>query len=322
MNILITSASRKVSLVNSFKEAILKEGYKGKVYAADISPLSPALYSADECLLLPASASPGFIKKVIELCLQKDIKLLIPTRDEELPLFAYHKDTFTKAGVTVMVGSSETVNLCQNKAEFIDFCKKNGFLVPKVYSAYDINGDVPFPLFIKPCVGKGGRFTRVVNNKLEIEAALMAMPDAIIQEYLDLPEYTIDVFCNFKGDVISVVPRERINVFGGESFTGCPVNNPVLIEEAVRIAKTLKLIGHNTIQCFWDGYLVKFIEVNPRFGGGAILSIKAGLNSPGFLIRLIAQEEVLPCIGEFTNNLYMLRYVEDVFVEKEALIAC
>ena len=46
MNVLVTSASRKVGLVRAFKRATAAVG-DGRVVAVDISPLAAALYEAD-----------------------------------------------------------------------------------------------------------------------------------------------------------------------------------------------------------------------------------------------------------------------------------
>jgi carbamoyl-phosphate synthase large subunit len=91
------------------------------------------------------------------------------------------------------------------------------------------------------------------------------------------------------------------------------------MDESARLARALGLIGHNTIQCFSGEGGVRFIEVNPRFGGAAALSIEAGADTPRWLIKLVKGEPLAPRIGDFTDALMMLRYTEDVFVEEAAL---
>ncbi len=313
-NILITSASRKASLVRAFQQALSEEG-GGKVIAVDASPLSPALYLADEHYLVPPSHEPEFLPVMLRLCEQLNIKLLIPTRDEELPFFAEHKQRFAQIGCLVMVPDPSTVRICQNKRLFIEFCHKRGFATPKSYDAESLPVDIEFPLFIKPQRGKGGRHALRVDSKEELELALKRVPDPVIQEFIEAPEYTIDLFADFSGKVISVVPRERIRIVGGESFIGKTSKNPALIQEAVRLATELKLIGHNTIQCFLDNNKVKFIEVNPRFGGAAHLGFAAGAPTPLFLVKLLKGEKLEPRIGEFKDNYIMLRYTEDLFLD-------
>jgi carbamoyl-phosphate synthase large subunit len=143
------------------------------------------------------------------------------------------------------------------------------------------------------------------------------MNDPILQRFITDPEYTIDLFTDFSANIISVVPRKRIHVFGGESFIGVTRKNAFLINECIRLGNALRLIGHTTIQCFFDEKTIKLIEVNPRYGGGASLGFAAGAFTPRYLIRLVLGKEVLPVIGEFKDNFMMLRYTEDIFVDAE-----
>ncbi len=311
MNVLITSASRKVSLVRTFQFALKTEG-GGKVFAVDASHLSPALYIADDHYLIPRSDEPEFLDVIMKLCRSLKVDLLIPTRDEELPVFARSKERFAEIGTRVMVAEEEAVEICQDKKQFIQFCQKNGFATPQSYDKRNLN-ESKFPVFIKPRCGKGGKQTSRVNSSKELDIVLKNMPDAIIQEYVQAPEYTIDLFADFSGRVISVVPRERIYVVSGESFISKTSKNPLLIEESIRIANGLRLVGHNTIQCFLDNGNVKFIEINPRFGGAANLGFAAGAMTPLFLIKLLKGEALRPRIGDFKDNYVMMRYTEDLF---------
>ncbi|WP_420265086.1 ATP-grasp domain-containing protein [Candidatus Magnetominusculus dajiuhuensis] len=317
MNILITSASKKVTLVKCFKNAIEKEG-GGKVYAADINPLSAALYMADGHFLVPPDNDPEFIAALIDICKAHKIRLIVPTRDEELPVFAASREMFSSIGTAIMVAPPETIAICQDKRMFVDYCLLRGVGTPR---RYNISSDgmvldsISYPAFLKPRFGKGGSGTARVDNEDSLRYLLRSEPEAIVQEYVQAPEYAIDVFVDFAGQVISAVPRERVWVFGGESFIGKTVNDPALILGAVRLSGMLGLVGHNTIQCFLDGGEVKFIEINPRYGGGASLGIAAGADTPRFLIKLLKGEKLNPVIGEFKDSLYMLRYTDEMYMD-------
>ncbi len=318
MNILITSASRKVGLVKTFKKA-LKENGGGKVFAGDINPQSPSLYFADEYIILPRSDKDSFIDELIEICKNHEINLLIPTRDEELSLFSKNIDKFSNVGIKVMVSPWESINICQNKDSFIEFCKSNGFDIPKTYDDTDDHSKLDYPLFIKPKIGKGGLDTFKVDSFDELKSILIVLEDVLVQEFVDWNEYTIDLFADFDGKIISAVPRERINVLGGESLVTKTFKNKILIDESIKLAESLNLIGHNTIQCFFNGENVKFIEINPRFGGAAILSFAAGANSPENLIKLLNGETLEPKIYDFKDNYFALRFINEVFIEEKDL---
>ena len=316
-NILITSASRKVTLVKNFKKAL---NGMGKVIAMDISPEAPALYFADEYVIGLRSDNSKFMDSIVDLCKQKDIKLIIPTRDEELLLFSKNQAIFDEIGVKLMVSGVETIETCQDKIKFIDFCEKNGFNVPKTFNSIDEIKREDYPLFLKPVVGKGGADTHKVESREDLEVILKSGDEEfIIQECILADEYTIDLFADFDSNVISAVPRQRVNVWGGESLVTKTVKNEQLIGEAVRLASALGLKGHNTIQCFFDGETISFIEVNPRFGGAASISFKAGANSAEFLLKLLNGDRLEPQIGEFEDKLIALRYVEDYFINEDCL---
>jgi carbamoyl-phosphate synthase large subunit len=316
MNVLITSASRKVGLIKAFQRALAEED-GGQVIAIDANPRSAALYFADKGYIVPSGLDQDFLTAVQNICQEHDIRLLIPTRDEELPFFAALRESFEHVGVTIMVPEQGVVRICQDKHLFINFCLEHGFLVPKTY---EIPRGIPkFPVFVKERFGKGSKWVFRVETASELDNLLLRLKDPIIQEYIEAPEYTVDLFADFSGLVLSVVPRERLSVFGGESFIGRTCKNWDIIQEAIQLAQALGLVGHNTIQCFWHEGRVKFIEVNPRYGGGAHLGFAAGAFTPRMLVRLILGKEVKPCIGEFEDRYYMLRYTEDLFLREQEL---
>jgi len=317
-NVLVTSASRKVSLIKSFKKAIELEG-GGKIIAVDINPLSAALYHADLAFLVPKSSDDNFIPKILELCKKEGINLVVPTRDEELRIFAGNKDKFEDIGTKVMVSDPKVIDVCNDKLEFIRFCKKNDLLVPKTFHINQINeNNLNFPLFVRNRFGKGSKNAFKIRNKKELEFFTSQLDEPILQEYCKDREYTIDLFSDFDGNVISVVPRERIYVLGGESFISKTYKNRKLMKDNIQLAEELNLIGHNTIQCFFDGdKKTKFIEVNPRYGGGANLGFEAGANTPLFLIQLIKGKKIKNKIGKFQDSFIMLRYTEDVFLDEK-----
>jgi carbamoyl-phosphate synthase large subunit len=319
VNVLITSASRKVSLVRAFQSALARHG-GGDVIAVDTNPCSPALYVADRHFLVGPSVEPRFIEQLMELCRQEQVRLVIPTRDEELVLFAKVRERMEQAGVHVMVPATETVRLCRDKRAFVEFCREHQFATPRTYQA-DEWRNAAFPLFIKLRFGKGGKEARLVRNESQL-AENVADPDEwIIQEYIDEPEYTVDLFADFDGRVISVVPRLRQLVVAGESYVSRTCMEPGLMRESTRLARELHLLGHNTIQCFWKDGKAKFIEVNPRFGGGAALSIAAGVDTPAMMLRLIDGEKLPESNGGFEPGLVMLRFTDDIFLNAGTLSA-
>jgi len=315
VNILITSVSRKVWLVKAFKDALKQEGIDGKVVSVDINLLSAGLYISDKHYLVPSSSDQNFIPAVLEICKKEDIKLLIPTRDGELLLFAKNKEKFEKQGIYVMVSNPEVIEICNDKYRFYQFLTKNNIPTPKTYLPNQLDfSSIHYPLVVKSRYGSGSKALFKVENAEELQFFVNYVPNPVIQEFANGNEYTVDLFSDFNGNVLTVVPRERIETFCGESYKGKTVKDTQIIEYAKNLAEKLETIGHITIQCIKNDNGIKFIEVNPRFGGGAILGIKSGANTPLLLIKLILGKRIEPQIGEFKDNFIMLRYTKDLFI--------
>lgn len=164
---------------------------------------------------------------------------------------------------------TEPYRTCVDKLKFYYWCKENGFKTPEVY-------------FVKPRVSAAGKQTEV-----------------LWQELVSGEEYSVDVFCDFQGRVISVVPRKRVRIINGESSVSTTVKNGALLDAAIAISSKLNLIGHNVLQCFLYGTEIIWTDVNCRFGGASIIAIKAGCKSPEWLLKLINGEHVEPCIGDY-----------------------
>jgi carbamoyl-phosphate synthase large subunit len=312
MNVLITSVARKVWLVEAFRRATLPLG--GRVLAADADPLAVGLRLADGTVDLPRQDDPGFEAALLTACASQDIRLIVPTRDGELAWFAARRERLAAAGVIVMVAAPEVIVLCQDKRAFSEHCVAAGFAVAEIAPTRDA---AHLPVFARPRSGAGGRGAGRIDTAAAL-ARLDPWDDWVVQPVVDAPEYTIDLFANFGGEVISVVPRRRLRVVAGESVVGVTVEAPRLVERAVGLARSLRLVGHNTLQVFWDGGEPFWIEVNPRYGGGAALGFAAGADTPAMLVKLAARESVAPRIGAYERGLYMYRYSVDHFTRDAA----
>jgi len=309
MNILITSASRKVSLVQAFKNALLKEG-GGNVITADINEYSPASQFSDANYVICPDEHPDYIPLLLKICERENIGLLVPSRDGEMKILSENKRQFDKIGVLVVVPNSETVLVCSDKLSFAIFCLENKIpvLKPDIFLR-------KFPLFVNNRFGQASKDAHKVNNMKELNAYLSLIEYPIITDFIDEKEYTIDLCADFNSNVISVVPRERIRTFAGESFVGKTVRNLIITNNAIKLAKKLRLVGHNTIQCFFNDKTrkVKFIEINLRYGGGATLGIAAGADTPRYLIQMAKGQKVKSRINKYKKGVTMYRYTTDFF---------
>jgi carbamoyl-phosphate synthase large subunit len=320
INVLITSVSKKVWLVKLFKAALKSLGLKGRVVSVDINPLSAGFFVSDKYYLVSSTTNEAFIPEILGICRREHIRLLVPTRDGELSLFAENKCLFESEGVTILISDKNVIETCRDKYLFWQFLKKNGFESPQTYVPHQVDYSLlEYPLIVKPRSGSGGKGAYKVKNKEELRFFEKHVPNAIIQEFVKGNEYTVDVLSDFEGNVLTVVPRERIEVISGESFKGRTIKHEELMRCTKKLVEKLGTRGHVTVQCIMDGERIAFIEINPRFGGGVALSVAAGANSPALILRLLRGEKVKPMIGQFKEGMVMLRFTDDFFLDEKGL---
>ncbi len=93
------------------------------------------------------------------------------------------------------------------------------------------------------------------------------------------------------------------------------------MEASRRLVETLgtSLRGVVTLQCIVTAQReIRFIEINPRFGGGAPLSIAAGADFPLWLLQELRGQAPQITFDGFRHGLCMLRYDWSVFVPLDA----
>ena len=322
VNVLITSAGRRGALVNCFKETI--KGMKevgGKVVSVDVNSLAAALYISDNYYIVPRIFASNYIETLLDICKKEDIKLIIPTIDTELLILSKNKKKFEENGIIVSISDPKVVEICSNKLETFQFFKENNIPTVETFSSCQVDKmqNLNYPLFIKPCKGSASINTYKINNRKELDFFIDYIENPVIQEYAEGQEFTMDVLADFSGKVINVVPRERIEVRAGEMNKGRTVKEEELIEYGKIIVEKLGGIGPITIQCFKKDNEIKFTEINPRFGGGYPLSLAAGANYPELLIRMVLGEKIASRLGEFEENLVMLRWEDAVFIKRDEI---
>ncbi|MHC4172021.1 MAG: ATP-grasp domain-containing protein [Planctomycetota bacterium] len=320
MNVLFTCIGRRVSLLNSFRRAARQLKINASFYGTDTTELSPALQLCDKGFLVKPTTHVGYIKQLLSIVKANKVKLLVPTVDLDLKRLAQDKRKFVAMGCRVLVSTPDVVDICQDKRKTYRFLLKNGFDTPvtiNVAAALSKN-KLDWPCFLKPWDGYASRGNAVVNNRKELLFFAKRIPNTICQEFIKGTEHTCDVYVDFSLKVRCVVPRKRIEVRAGEVSKGQVVKHPGIMSEAARLVETLGAgPGVITLQLFLTGDdKVKFIEINPRFGGGVPLSIKAGANFPKWILQELLSRKTNIRFEGFKDNLIMLRYDSEVWLEK------
>ena len=262
-NILITSAGRRVSLVQNFQNTLkelLNENHK--VFTTDINPkLSSACQVSDGYLKVPKVTDKNYLTILKEYCIEKEISIIIPTIDTELSILSEAKSDFSKIGISIIISSKNICDTFYLKNTTEKFFIEHDFDTPR---EVNIN-TCSFPIFAKlnnsSCsIGATIVYTIEEAKKLALDK------NYIFQEFIQGDEYTVDVFIDSKKNIISIVPRQRLEVRAGEVSKAKAIKDKEIIKAIKKLCKKLHgTYGCITIQLFKTENRIVFIEINPRF---------------------------------------------------------
>ena len=319
-NVLVTAGSRRVPLVQAFRSALQSLGLPGAVIVADVDPRSPAVHVADRAYGVPLSSAPGYLDEIRDICANERVRLIVPTIDDELPIFAAARDAFLADGVILACSPLASNVICNDKFLTCEHLRRAGVPAARTFRGGELPENVAPPLFITPRSGRGGVGAFPVRSPRELEFFLEYVADPVVQELLDGPEYTIDVLCGFDGRPLSIVPRERVVIRAGVIDRGRTVNHQRLIEIARDACRAIEFWGPLNIQCRMRGTEPVIFEINPRFSGGIPLTIQSGADFPQMLVRLALGRRVDSEIGRFHNHLWMTSFEMSYFLDESSLV--
>ncbi|GAB6011955.1 ATP-grasp domain-containing protein [Viscerimonas tarda] len=315
MNILITSAGQRVSLVRAFQKE-LRNDKLGLVFTTDLNPkLSAACNISDKYFQVSRVTSSTYIEEVLTICQENNIGMIIPTIDTELQILSDNKDLFEDNNIKVIISSHKFIQTCRDKRITNNFFLEHGVNIPR-----PINKENPtFPIFIKPYDGSLSSDIFIINTKEELLDKFLNNEKFMFMEVIDkneYSEYTVDMYYGKDNRVKSIIPRKRITVRAGEIQKGITCKNEIVNYLKRKFEYIDGAIGCITLQLFYSDETKDIIgiEINPRFGGGFPLSYAAKGNYPKWLIEEYFLNESINYFEGWENNLLMLRYDDEVLI--------
>ena len=317
VRVLFTSGGRRIELMQAFARAARSLRLDASWHVADVETHYAAACLADRAHLVPRIASPEYIPALLKIVRREKIDLLIPLIDSDLVKLSESREQFAQLGCGVLISSPEVVATCRDKLRTFRFLTTNGIDTPATWAAkgFAAARSTRFPMFLKPCYGSASKGSFVVRDRQALKALVPLVPDAIIQEFAPGVEYTLDVYTGFDGRPRCVVPRQRVEVRGGEVTKSRTCRIPEVMAVGLRVAEALaECVGLITIQLILaPGGRIRVIEVNPRFGGGVPLAIRAGADFPKWLLAEWLGRKPRIRLDQFEDGLMMLRYHQSYF---------
>ena len=292
VRILFTGVGRRVELVQAFREAALALGKELVVYGADSDLTAPALVHCDVARWVKPITDVAYVSELLDMCKRERIDLVIPTIDSDLLCLAESKERFARLGTRILVSSPDLVQRCWDKSLTTELFTGCGLNAParvcdwRKYSS-------GFPAFIKPRKGSSAIDAYVARDMQELECLAKRVGDYVVQPFVAGREYSVDVLCDWDGRPLCVVPRERLRVRAGEVSKARICMDDAIIRDVKRLCAEIRPCGPLTVQLIRDEQGVDwYIEINPRFGGGAPISMRAGADIAESVLGLISDEPV------------------------------
>jgi len=129
---LISSAGRRVALMNSFRRAAAELDIDLRVLACDRMPeWSSACQMADDCFQVPPVKDGAYIPALKRICEQEAVDLLVPTIDPELALLSAARNDFLAQGIAIAVSDPTVIGLAGDKLATANQLASAGMPTPR-----------------------------------------------------------------------------------------------------------------------------------------------------------------------------------------------
>jgi carbamoyl-phosphate synthase large subunit len=238
------------------------------------------------------------------------------------------------AGAPIIGTTPDSIDLAEDRERFqklvdeLELKQPPNRTAKNVEEALKMGAEVGYPLIVRPSYVLGGRAMEIVHTEEDLaaymDAAIGVSNDSpvLLDRFLDLAtEVDVDAICDGENVLIGGVMEhiEQAGVHSGDSGCSLPPFSldaevqETLIEEVVKLAKGLKVVGLMNTQFAIQGDDVYLLEVNPR----ASRTVPFVSKSTGIPLAKIAARVMA---GETLEDLgFVERRVPDYYSVKEAV---
>jgi len=278
LNILFLGGAKRVSLAEKFIDEGKEMGVDINIFSYELDIDVPISLVGEIIIGLRWNDS-NLYNHLLEIIDTKKIDIILPFLDYATIVAAKLKKLTKGKNVFIPVSDEERCEVFFNKKFANTWCIKNDIKVPSNIDKY--------PLIAKPIHGSASKGILVLESLPELNN-LANKEDYLIQQFVKGREYSIDVYVSpLDKQIISIVPRIRLETQGGESIKSITLKEEFLINFSREIIMKTGLVGPLTLQLIENSVTkdLYFMEINPRFGGAVLNSIFAGANSPAYLLN-------------------------------------
>ena len=206
------------------------------------------------------------------------------------------------------------IEVCFDKYRTARYVESLGLNSPKTFVNLDLtidalnNGELAFPLVLKPRWGSGSIGIEFVNSEDELKEVYAMLVKKVkksilgtastgdeyilIQEAIKGQEYGMDVMNDLHGNNRGVSVKMKLAMRAGETDKARTVDCEAIRNIGRTLGENLHHIGNLDVDIFERDGQYYVLELNPRFGGGFPFSYEAGVNFPKAIIEWLKGNEV------------------------------
>lgn len=316
-NVLILSAGTRNKIIQFFRRAL---SGRGRVVAADMSPLAPALYEADAWYTVPKMADPAYFDAIREICRKENIRGILSLIDPELSLLSAHQADFAALGVTVIGSSQELCEMSLDKYRMYRWLCEHGYrcarswMDKEAFFAAVEAGEARYPVFLKPALGSASIAVSKAWDRETVELLFAHREGLMIQEYMAGQEIGADVYVDMiSGEPVSIFTKKKLKMRAGETDKSVSFRDPKLFELIERFVREAGFRGPIDIDIFDENGDYVISEVNPRFGGGYPHAYECGCDHMHLIAENLSGRANERRIGGYEDGVFMMKYSETAF---------
>lgn len=267
-----------------------------------------SILCTEDRVLIPYVSDPDFVQKMIIICTEQNINLIVPGFSQESLVLSKQINKFEEKGIKVLSPSFNVVDICHNKNKMLEYLSNNKSLycmeykvASNIHELVQMCLDLGYPnrkICVKPAVCSGGSrgffileddYDRYENFFLKKDSHICTLeelklklqnitnlPLMLIMEYIEGEEFGIDIVAH-DGEMAGCIIRKHLEPILASINMRMDIIKDKDMKELARYTAKLfsidSLVNIDIIRAKKDGKLY-ILEINPRQGANIGLGVQ------------------------------------------------
>ncbi len=289
--------------------------------------MDPGLYLeqfVDRGYLLPypSSSCEKYLERLLYICEENDVNIIIPAFDSELPHYIKNKELLKKKNILMNIPSKKQYKDC-NKSNLALLGEKIGIPVPATYSVTSLEElnsameNTGFPCMIKGCFYEAYKAHSFHEGHSYFHklSCKWGFP-VLVQQYVTGNDYNLVGLGGENGEFLGAVAAKKLLLTQqGKIWTAVTINNPEMVDICHRFLEETKFSGGFELEFrLSDTEQLYLLEINPRFPAWVFLASAAGVNLPYRYVQNLLEGRI-DFDNDYAVGRMLIRYTGEMIKE-------